>query len=100
MSAEEADNEDAKIGHNSQVKPETAAKLKSIVDRVETLEAEIKDTRSDIKDIFEEAKSAGFDVKAIKSIIKMRKRKAEEVKIDTDVIETYCRALGMSSYLE
>lgn len=95
-----SNTEEAKIGHNSAINQETQARLKSIVDRVETLEAEKKDLGGDIKDIFEEAKGAGFDVKAIKAVIKMRKRKAAEVQDETTVIETYCRALGMGSYLE
>ena len=97
---DEAHNEDAKIGHNSAINPETAKRLQSIVERVETLNQERKETGDDIKEIFEEAKSAGFDVKAIRKIIATRKRTAEEVRTETGVIETYCRAIGMGSYLE
>ncbi|MXV58434.1 GapR family DNA-binding domain-containing protein, partial [Saccharibacter sp. EH70] len=56
-----------------------ADRLRSIVERVERLEEERKALGSDIRDIFTEAKSAGFDVKVIKEIIKIRKQEPAEV---------------------
>ena len=50
-----------------------ADRLRSLIERIERLEEEKKAIASDIKDIFAEAKSAGFDVKIMKTIIKLRK---------------------------
>jgi uncharacterized protein (UPF0335 family) len=93
-------SEDAPIGHNSAISKEARDRLKSIIDRIENLEAEKKGLSDDIKDIKAEAKGAGFDTKAINDVLKLRKKEAGEVVEHTMVVETYCRALGMSSYLE
>lgn len=93
-------SEDAAIGHNSAISKEARERLKSVIDRIENLEGERKELASDIKDIKAEAKGAGFDVKAINDILKMRKKESAEVMEHTMIVETYCRALGMSSYLE
>lgn len=91
---------EAKIGHNSAINHEAELRLKSIVDRIENLEAQRKELGDDVKEIKQEALSAGFDMKAIGTILKMRKKKAEDVVLQTCVVETYARALGMRSYLE
>lgn len=93
-------SEGAAIGHNSSISKEAADRLKSIIDRIERLEEERKVLADDVKDIKKEAKSAGYDMSAISAILKMRKKEAQEVLDATMVIETYCRALGMRSYLE
>ena len=49
------------IGHNSSVNADTAKRLLSIIERIEALEAEKKNLAEDVKDIYREAKSAGFD---------------------------------------
>lgn len=88
------------IGHNSAIGKEAADRLKSIVDRIERLEEEKKGLSDDVKDIFKEAKGAGYDTKALRRILKTRKASPEEVTTETNVFETYARALGMASYLE
>lgn len=93
-------SEDAPIGHNSAINKEAAIRLKSIIDRVENLEEQKKGLSDDIKDIKAEAKGAGFDPKALADVLKLRKKEAGEVVTHTMIVETYCRALGMSSYLE
>ena len=91
-------------GHNSDAfaKSEGAAtggiaadRLRSIIERVERLEEERKALAGDIKDIFSEAKSAGFDVKVIKQIIKLRKQEPAEVEEQETLLDIYRRALGM-----
>ncbi|MPV99838.1 DUF2312 domain-containing protein [Bombella apis] len=72
-----------------------AERLRSIIERVERLEDERKALGSDIRDVFTEAKSAGFDVKAIKQIIKLRKQEPAEVEEQETLVETYRRALGI-----
>ena len=72
-----------------------ADRLRSIIERVERLEDERKALGADIRDVFTEAKSAGFDVKAIKQIIKLRKQESAEVEEQETLVETYRRALGL-----
>lgn len=69
--------------------------LKSIIARVEKLEEEKAAIADDIKDVFAEAKGNGFDVKAIRQILKIRKQDAQEREEEETVLDTYMRALGM-----
>ncbi len=72
-----------------------ADRLRSIIERVERLEEEKKALSSDIKDIFAEAKSAGFDVKVIRQIIRIRRQEPAEVEEQETLLDVYRRALGM-----
>ncbi|MGI4747633.1 MAG: DUF2312 domain-containing protein [Janthinobacterium lividum] len=72
-----------------------ADRLRSIIERVERLEEERKALGSDIKDIFSEAKSAGFDVKVIRQIIRIRKQEPADVEEQETLLDIYRRALGM-----
>jgi uncharacterized protein (UPF0335 family) len=83
---------DAGLGHNSAVPRE---QLKSIIERVETLEAEKKEKQADIRDIYAEAKSGGYDVKALRTIVRMRAEKPEDRAEREAILETYKQALGM-----
>lgn len=69
--------------------------LRSYIDRVERLEEEKSGIASDIKDVYAEAKSNGFDTKIIKQIIRLRKMDASERDEQEHLLETYMRALGM-----
>lgn len=69
--------------------------IKSIVERVEKLEEEKKAITDDIKDVFAEAKGNGFDVKALRTIVRMRKQDAGERAEQEAILETYMHALGM-----
>lgn len=70
-------------------------KLKSYIERVEKLEEEKAAIASDIRDVFAEAKSNGFEVKILRQIIKLRKLDANERDEMEHLLETYLRALGM-----
>jgi uncharacterized protein (UPF0335 family) len=70
-------------------------RLRSIIERVERLEEERKALADDIKDIFGEAKSAGFEVKVIRQIIRLRKQEPAEVEEQETLLDLYRRALGM-----
>lgn len=72
-----------------------ADQLKSIIARVEKLEEEKAGIAADIRDVFAEAKGNGFDVKAIRSIIKIRKLDASEREEQETILDTYMHALGM-----
>jgi uncharacterized protein (UPF0335 family) len=66
-----------------------------LVDRIERLEEESKATRSDIRDIYTEAKSAGFDAKVLRQLIRIRRLEAAEVEEQETLLDVYRRALGM-----
>lgn len=74
--------------------------LKSIIGRVEKLEEEKAGISADIRDVFAEAKGNGFDIKAIRTIIKMRKMDASEREEQETILDTYLHALGMIEELE
>jgi len=69
--------------------------LKAIVERIERLEEEKKTISDDIRDVFAEAKGNGFDVKALRTIIRLRKMDANERAEQETILETYMQALGM-----
>ncbi|CAM5403176.1 hypothetical protein AFEL58S_02068 [Afipia felis] len=69
--------------------------LKSIVERIERLEEEKKVVSDDIKDVYAEAKGNGFEVKALRKIIRMRKEDADKRQEQEAILETYLLALGM-----
>ena len=70
-------------------------RLKSFVDRVERLEVEREALVMDIREVFAEAKSTGFDVKILRQIIKLRKMDANERQEQEEILDVYKRALGM-----
>lgn len=72
-----------------------ADRLRSIIERIERLEEERKALSGDIKDIMTEAKSAGFDVKTIRQIIRMRKQDPNELQEQESLLDIYRRALGI-----
>lgn len=72
-----------------------ADRLRSIVERIERLEEERKSLTADIADIYSEAKSAGFDVKALRQLIRIRKQEASEIEELETLVDLYRRALGM-----
>ncbi|WP_339862318.1 DUF2312 domain-containing protein [Paremcibacter congregatus] len=70
--------------------------IRSFIERIERQEEEKKALSEDIKDIFAEAKSSGFDVKVLREIIKMRKMEEHERQEKEALIDLYAHALGMS----
>lgn len=69
--------------------------LKAFIERVERLEEEKRAIADDIRDVYAEAKGSGFDVKALRTIVRMRKQDADERKEQEAILETYMHALGM-----
>ncbi|MEO6382697.1 MAG: DUF2312 domain-containing protein [Nitrobacter sp.] len=69
--------------------------LKAIIERIERLEEEKKTISEDIRDVFAEAKGNGYDVKALRTIVRMRKQDANERQEQETILETYMQALGM-----
>ncbi len=73
-----------------------AEELKQFVERIEHLEEEKKAIADDIKDVFAELKGRGFDVKAIRSILRIRKQDHSERQEQEAILELYMTALGMA----
>jgi uncharacterized protein (UPF0335 family) len=69
--------------------------LKAIVERIERLEEEKKTTSEDIREVYAEAKGNGFDAKALRAIVRMRKMDSDERREQEEILETYMHALGM-----
>ncbi|HET9715624.1 MAG TPA: DUF2312 domain-containing protein [Pseudolabrys sp.] len=69
--------------------------LKAFVERIERLEEEKKATADDIRDVYAEAKGNGFDTRALRAIVRLRKMDMNERREQQEVLETYLHALGM-----
>lgn len=69
--------------------------LRSFVERIERLEEEKAALAGDIRDLFAQAKSSGFDTKALRKVIRLRKQDASERRDEEAVLATYMHALGM-----
>ena len=72
-----------------------ADRLRSLIERIEHLEEEKTGIGNDIKDVYAEAKSSGFDTKIMKNVIKLRKMNAADRDEQEYLLETYCKALGL-----
>ena len=71
------------------------AQLRAFIERIERLEEEKKTISDDIKQIYSEAKNSGFDTKAMRTIIRLRKKKDGERQEEEAMIDLYKDALGM-----
>lgn len=76
-------------GHNSN------AQLRSVIERIERLEEEKKAIADDIRDVYAEAKASGYDSKALRHIIKLRKQDLAARQEFESIVDTYMAALGM-----
>ncbi|WP_132911131.1 DUF2312 domain-containing protein [Sphingomonas sp. BK235] len=72
-----------------------ADELRLLIERAERLEEEKRGIADDIKDVFAEAKNRGYDAKAIRQIMRIRKQKREEYQEEQSILEVYMQALGM-----
>lgn len=75
--------------------PLAADRLRSLIERIERLSKEKAELQSDIKDIYQEAKSAGFDPKVMRRLIAERKQEPAEVEEFDTLLDTYRKCLGM-----
>jgi uncharacterized protein (UPF0335 family) len=69
--------------------------LRAFVDRIERLDEERKTITDDIRNVYAESKGNGFDVKALRTIVRMRKEDANKRQKAETILETYMLALGM-----
>lgn len=72
-----------------------AGQIKSIIERVERLEEEKTALAGDIREIYAEAKSNGYDVKVLRQIVRIRKQDAAERQEQEAILDLYLHALGM-----
>lgn len=89
---------------NTHVKPETAdiastgvaaEELKQFIERIERLEEEKATIAEDIREVMSELKGRGFDVKAVRSILRLRKKDQDERREEEAILDLYMQALGM-----
>ncbi len=74
----------------------TADELRQFIERYEKLEAEKKDITDQQKEVMAEAKGRGYDTRALRKIVALRRRKPDEIAEEEAVLEVYKAALGMS----
>jgi uncharacterized protein (UPF0335 family) len=80
---------------NLSSEPVSAGQLRAIVERIEQLEEEKRAVADQIKEVYAEAKGNGFDTKAIRKIVALRRKDAQEREEEETVLELYMTALGM-----
>lgn len=73
----------------------TAKRLKAFIERIERLEEEKSAIAEDVKEVFGEAKSAGFDPKIMRKVIRLRKMEHEKRREEEELIEVYKAAIGL-----
>ncbi|AWB20808.1 hypothetical protein NS228_20545 [Methylobacterium indicum] len=73
-----------------------AEELKQFIERIERLEEEKAGLQGDIKDVMLELKGRGFDVKAVRTILRLRKKDHSERQEEEAILELYMQALGMA----
>lgn len=74
----------------------SAEQLRLLIERIERLEEEKRGIADDIKDVYAEAKSTGFDPKIMRTIIRLRKMEKHQLDEQDALLETYRAALGMA----
>jgi uncharacterized protein (UPF0335 family) len=74
-----------------------ADQLKSLIERIERLEEEKAGIAGDIKDVYAEAKANGFDTKALRRIVSIRKQDHAERQEQEAILDLYMQALGMAA---
>lgn len=82
------------VGHNS-VTAIAVDQLRAIIDRVERLEEDKKAIADDIRDVYAEAKGNGYDVKALRTIVRLRRQDTAERQEQEAILDAYKASLGM-----
>ncbi len=85
----------AEAGHNSGV---AGDELRQLVERIERVEDEISTARLDLSEIYKEAKGRGYDTKALRRIVRTRKKDQAKLAEENAILETYGAALGMDVF--
>lgn len=74
----------------------TDDRLRLLIERIERLAEEKQGLADDIKEVYAEAKAVGYDTKAIREVVRLRKIKPEDRREMQMVLDTYCAALGLA----
>lgn len=74
----------------------TGAELRQFIERIETIEEEIKAAQDDRKEVYAELKGRGFDAKVVAKVIALRKRDKDDVAEEEAILDLYKSALGMA----
>jgi uncharacterized protein (UPF0335 family) len=74
----------------------SGSRLKAYLDRIERLEEEKKALAEDIKDIYAEAKSFGFDTKTMRKVLKIRNMDDNKRREEDELLELYASAVGIA----
>jgi len=85
-----------KTGDVSSSEGVAADELKQFIERIERLEEEKAGIAADVKEVFAELRGRGFDAKAVRSILRIRKKDHAERQEEEAILELYMQALGMS----
>lgn len=72
-----------------------SGQLRAFIERIERLEEDKAAIAADIKEVYAELKGAGFDSKAVRTIVRLRKRDQAEIDEEQAIVELYMQALGM-----
>jgi uncharacterized protein (UPF0335 family) len=72
-----------------------AGQLRAFIERIERLEEEKQSLADDIKDVYAEMKGTGFDTKAVRAIVRLRKKDQAERQEEEAILDLYKAALGM-----
>lgn len=72
-----------------------ADQLRSFIERIERLEEEKATIATDIKEVYAEAKSSGFETKVMRKIVSMRKKDRQELAEEEELLELYRAAVGV-----
>lgn len=89
-----ASSRKVKRSDNLEGNTDAGARLRSFIQRIERLEEDKKAVAEDIKDVYSEAKSSGFDVKVIRAIVARRRKEAKEVREFEELLDLYLAQLG------
>lgn len=90
----------SEIGHNSGESAQTIAvgQLRAFIERIERLEEEKKTIGTDIREVYAEIKGSGYDVKAVRALIRLRAQDEHKRNEEMAMIQLYADALGMSIF--
>lgn len=73
-----------------------AGQLRAFIERIERLEEEKKTLSDDIKEVYSELKGTGFDAKAVRTLVRLRKKDQAERQEEEAILDLYKAALGMA----
>lgn len=80
----------SEIGHNS-----NDGHLKSLIDRIERVEAEKRERAADVREIYAEGKSAGYDVRVMRRLVSMRRQEERKRREEEEILAIYMAEVGM-----